>query len=189
LLACNTLSTLCLAGLRAAFPQHFVGTVPAVKVAAAQSQSRRFALLATPNTVDSAYSQALIADFAAGCTVDRVGAPNLARLAERHLLGEAVADDDWRAEIAPAFRDDAGQRTDAVVLGCTHFPLVLTELERVAPWPVRWIDSSDAIARQALAVGGTPDPAIAFVTAAADVARYAPLFAREGFAETRALIL
>ena len=188
-LACNTLSTLCLARLRARFPQRFVGTVPAVKVAAAQSSSRRFTLLATPNTVDSAYSRQLIAEFAGDCTVDRVGADQLARLAERHLLGAAVTDGEWRAEIAPAFRDDAQGRTDAVVLGCTHYPLVLAQLEGVAPWPVRWIDSSAAIARQALAVGGGPSPAVAYVTAAADVTRYADLFAREGFGETRALAI
>ena len=187
-LACNTLSTLCLASLREGFAQRFVGTVPAVKVAAAQSLSRRFTLLATPNTVDSAYSRQLIAEFAADCRVDRVGAPNLARLAERHLLGGAVTDDAWLAEIALAFQDDAQGRTDAVVLGCTHYPLVLAALERVAPWPVRWIDSSAAIARQALAVGGGGSLAVAYVTATADVARYAALFAREGFAETRALI-
>ncbi len=187
-LACNTLSTLCLAALRAQFPQRFVGTVPAVKVAAAQSQSRRFTLLATPNTVDSAYSQKLIAEFAADCVVDRVGAPQLARLAERHLLGGAVSDGEWRAEIAPAFRDDAQGRSDAVVLGCTHYPLVLAQLERVAPWPLRWIDSAAAIARQALAVGGGQSPAVAYVTAPADIDRYAAVFAREGFGETRALI-
>lgn len=188
-LACNTLSTLSLAALRTDFAHRFVGTVPAVKVAAAQSQSRRFTLLATPNTVDSDYSRRLIAEFAADCVVDRVGAPRLARLAERHLLGHAVAAPDWQAEIAAAFRDDAAGRTDAVVLGCTHYPLVLPELERAAPWPVRWIDSAAAIARQALSVGGEPSPAIAYVTAAADIDRYAALFAREGFAETRALAL
>src|SRR6187399_725131 len=49
--ACNTLSTLSLAALRAAFPEMtFVGTVPAIKVAAAQSVTKRFTLLATPNT-------------------------------------------------------------------------------------------------------------------------------------------
>lgn len=187
-LACNTLSTLCLADLRTRFPQYrFVGTVPAIKVAGERSRSRRFTLLATPNTAASIYSQQLINDFAADCTVDRYGAPNLAAYAERALLGETLDAALWRAELAPAFHDDAGGRTDAVVLGCTHYPLVLPQLEAAAPWPVQWIDSSEAIARQALTQQPAAVPAVAYVTAKHDVARYDALFAREGFTTTDAL--
>lgn len=186
-LACNTLSTLCLAELRMRFPYAFVGTVPAIKVAGRVSKTRRFTLLATPNTAASLYSQALIDDFAADCVVDRYGAPNLAAYAERHLLGETLAAELWQRELAPVFHDDARGRTDAVILGCTHYPLVQAQLEAAAPWPVTWIDSSQAIARQALSQPATAVEPIAYVTAEADVARYAALFAREGFAATRAL--
>ena len=37
-----------------------------------------------------------------------------------------------RAEIAPCFRDD-GARTDTVVLACTHYPLLIERLRRLAP--------------------------------------------------------
>jgi glutamate racemase len=181
-LACNTLSTLCLAQLRAAFPFPFVGTVPAIKVAARDSASRRFTLLATPNTAHSAYSHALIDQFAQGCVVDCYGAPNLAVYAERMLLGEAVDPALLTAELAPAFHDDARGRTDAVVLGCTHYPLILDALRGAAPWAVQWIDSGEAIARRALAVEDTPpERSVAYVTAAADVVRYHDVFRREGF--------
>ncbi len=190
-LACNTLSTLSLETLRQAFPYPFVGTVPAVKVAAAQSVTRRFTLLATPNTAQSSYSGALISEFAPDCVVDCYGAPNLASYAEQILLGKPVDRDALRAEIAPAFQDDARGKTDAVVLGCTHYPLILEQLQEVAPWPVAWIDSGDAIARRALTFAAQEEPAvgasIAYVTAAADQARYEDVFWREGFTKVRLL--
>ncbi|MFG1490122.1 hypothetical protein ABMA58_12810, partial [Oceanospirillum sp. HFRX-1_2] len=37
---------------------------------------------------------------------------------------------------------------DTVVLGCTHFPLLLDELEQIQPRPIRWVDSGAAIARR-----------------------------------------
>jgi glutamate racemase len=181
-LACNTLSTLCLASLRAAFSFPFVGTVPAIKTAARESKTRRFTLLATPNTADSDYSQALITEFADDCVVDCYGAPNLAAMAERMLLGERIDPAELAAELAPAFADDAHGKTDAIVLGCTHYPLILEALRDAAPWAVRWIDSSDAIARRALAQADVqPSFSTAYVTAAADVARYREVFRREGF--------
>lgn len=186
-LACNTLSTLCLAELRMRFPYAFVGTVPAIKVAGRISKTRRFTLLATPNTAASSYSQNLIDDFAADCVVDRYGAPNLARYAEQALLGETVAPELWRAELAPAFHDDARGRTDTLVLGCTHYPLVLPQLKAAAPWEVTWVDSSDAIARRALSHPPEAAESVAYVTGPADAARYTPLFTQEGFALTTTL--
>ncbi len=35
-----------------------------------------------------------------------------------------------------------------VVLGCTHYPLLLDELLNAAPWPVLFIDPAPAIARR-----------------------------------------
>lgn len=188
--ACNTLSTLSLAALRATFPQiTFVGTVPAVKVAAERSQTKRFTLLATPNTAHSPYSKSLIDQFAQGCVVDAVGAPNLAMLCEQYLLGAAIGDETWRAEIATCFYDDARGKTDAVILGCTHYPLVTPILQRLAPWEVMWINSSDAIARQALrdytGTGGTG----AYVTNGDDCEPYGELFAREGLGQCHTLTL
>lgn len=184
-LACNTLSTLCLSALRHEFPNTaFVGTVPAIKTASALSKTRRFTLLATPNTADSSYSADLIAQFAADCVVDRYGAPNLAAMAESILLGEAITDDALRAELSPAFHDDAHGKTDCIVLGCTHYPLIEDRLKRVAPWPVTFIDSSEAIARRALSFASTPaTTSIAYVTSKADIPRYESLFQREGFTQ------
>ena len=149
LIACNTASTLALAPLRLAHPATpFVGTVPAIKPAAAASRTRRISVLATAATVARDHTRQLIADHAGGCFVDLVAAPNLAAQAERHVRGQAIDAALVDREIGPAFVDAEGRRTDAVVLACTHFPLLLDVLRERARWPVAFVDPGEAIARR-----------------------------------------
>jgi glutamate racemase len=147
-IACNTASTLALDALRARFRVPFIGTVPAIKPACAQSQTRRVAVLGTRATVGREYTRALIRQFADGCDVVLVGAPRLAAYAEAELAGEPVADAAIAAEIAPCFTEKDGKRIDTVVLACTHYPLLTTRFEANAPWPVTWLDPAPAIARR-----------------------------------------
>ena len=148
-IACSTASTLALPHLRAAHPGvPFVGTVPAIKPAARASHSGLLSVLATRGTVARDYTHALVRDFAADCEVTLVGSANLAPIAERVLRGETVADPEILTEIAPCFVEKDGRRTDCVVLACTHFPLLIDALERLAPWPVDFVDPAPAIARR-----------------------------------------
>ena len=147
-IACNTASTIALAALRDAYRLPFVGTVPAIKPAAAQTRSGIIGVLATPGTVSREYTHALIHTYAYHCKVFLHGAKQLAEMAEHKLKGHAVDIDMLRREVAPVFRKRGGQRTDVVVLGCTHYPLLLDELEKVQPWPVAYIDPAPAIARR-----------------------------------------
>jgi glutamate racemase len=156
-IACNTASTLALPALRARFSVPFVGTVPAVKPACAQSKTKRISVLATSATVRRDYTRELIREFASQCRVTLVGSEKLAEHAETALRGEAVADDLIRNEIARCFVDKEG-RTDTVVLACTHYPLILDRLERVAAWPVAWLDPAPAIARRASQLLGAQRP-------------------------------
>jgi glutamate racemase len=153
-IACNTASTLVLPHLRAAYAVPIVGTVPAVKPAAAMSRSRKISVLATPGTVARDYTRGLIDAFAAHCEVTLVGCRDLASLAEAHLRGERVQDAEIAAEIAPAFVETADGMTDTIVLACTHYPLLLEQLKALAPWPVAWIDPAPAIARRVVQLAG-----------------------------------
>ena len=156
-IACNTASTIVLPQLRERYTVPFVGTVPAIKPACAASATRRVSVLGTQATVKREYTRKLIQDFANGADVMLVGSARLASLAEAHLRGEAVADADVAAELTPCFVDEFGRRTDTVVLACTHFPLLLASLERLAPWPVSFIDPAPAIARRVVGLIGEPE--------------------------------
>src|SRR5204863_8087876 len=130
-IACNTASTLVLSHLRSAYKVPFVGTVPAIKPACAQSRTKRVSVLGTKGTVEREYTRALIRDFGQGCEVTLVGSPELASLAEAALSGSEVNDRDISAELAPCFvgnREDGSAHTDTIVLACTHYPLLMDRL-------------------------------------------------------------
>jgi glutamate racemase len=156
--ACNTASTLVLPHLRQRFAIPFVGTVPAIKPAAQTTRTGRITVLATPGTVARDYTRDLIETYASGCQVNLVGSQRLAGFAEAEMMGHPVSDAELRAEIAPCFVEDGEGRTDVVVLACTHYPLLLPRFQKLAPWPVTWIDPAPAIARRVLQLIGPPIP-------------------------------
>ena len=188
-IACNTASVIALADLRARYHVPFVGTVPAIKPACAQSQSKRVAVLGTLATVSREYTRALIREFASGCKVALVGSPRLATYAEAELAGTPVTDAEIAAEILPCFLDEEGDRTDTVVLACTHYPLLLARFRRVAPWPVEWLDPAPAIARRVADLLRSRSPSsakgsqtIAFTSGRAPPPALARMLATFGFA-------
>lgn len=155
-IACNTASTLVLPTLRTRFAVPFIGTVPAIKPACAASVSKCISVLGTDATVKREYTHALIRRYGEGCVVNLIGSAHLAGYAEREFAGDPVDDALLWREIAPAFVEGGSVRTDTVVLACTHYPLLAARLERLAPWPVRWIDPSPAIARRVVELVGAP---------------------------------
>ncbi|HEY7998610.1 MAG TPA: glutamate racemase [Pseudolabrys sp.] len=185
--ACNTASTLALKDLRARFTVPFVGTVPAIKPACAQSKSKRVAVLGTQATVSREYTRALIREFAAGCDVALVGSSHLASYAEAELAGRPVTDAAIKSEIAGCFVDAGGRRTDTVVLACTHYPLLTERFRANAPWPLDWLDPAPAIARRVADLlhdrpaGSSPPPRIAFTSGRAPSPALAAALAGYGF--------
>ena len=156
-IACNTASTIVLPALRARFAVPFVGTVPAIKPACALSRSKLVSVLGTEATVTREYTQGLIRDFAQDCSLTLVGSDRLASMAEASLNGEPVEEERLAAEISECFQEQNGGRTDVVVLACTHYPLLLDDLQRIAPWPVTWVDPAEAIARRVVDLIGPPE--------------------------------
>ena len=182
-IACNTASTIALPALRKSFSVPFVGTVPAIKPACAGSITRRVSVLGTEATVAREYTRALIRDYAGDCQVTLVGSKNLAPYAESELAGLPANDAEIVAEIAPCFREDGARaRTDTVVLACTHYPLIVERLRRLAPWPVTFIDPAPAIARRVVTLlGPAPADARAGTTRAIFTSGRLPAAALAGF--------
>ena len=67
-----------------------VGTVPAIKPAAALSKTRAIGVLGTDATIVQPYVDRLAAEFAADCTIVRHGSAELVALAEARLRGETT---------------------------------------------------------------------------------------------------
>lgn len=147
-IACNTASTIALTHVRAALDLPIVGTVPAIKPAAELTETGVIGVLGTEATVRQPYVDDLSAKFASDKTVLRHGSPGLVTAAEAQLNGKPV--DATAAQRAIAgLRDQAGGAAmDVIVLACTHFPLLLDELQAAAGPDVRLIDGAAGIARR-----------------------------------------
>lgn len=198
-IACNTASTVALPALRSSLDIPVIGVVPAIKPAAAKSRSKKIGLLATPATIRRKYTDELIEKFAIGCEVIRVGSSELVRLAEEKIKTGSCREEDIRNCLLPFFeRKAAGM--DELVLGCTHFPLVKSEISRCLPG-VECIDSGAAIASRMesvlqerglganISVVTKPAP-LAFAVGGRDsIEDYSKCFASAGFAKLQLLDL
>lgn len=142
--ACNTASTLSLPALRKALTIPVVGVVPAIKTAANESSQGHIGLLATPATINRIYTEQLIQEFASQCQISRFGSQEMVELAEHYLQGISITEE-LKQHLNPWLSNHPGMKH--IVLGCTHYPLLKPELEKL--WPtIHWLDSGKAIARR-----------------------------------------
>ncbi len=147
-IACNTASTIALAAVREVLEVPIVGTVPAIKPAAALTQTGVIGLLGTAATIRQGYVDRLEAEFAADKLLLRHGAPELVAAAEATLRGHPVDPAVYARAAAGLTSQPGGERIDAVVLACTHFPLVAAELGAAFGPDVQLIDGAAGIARR-----------------------------------------
>lgn len=146
-IACNTASTIALGMVREVLETPIVGTVPAIKPAAAITRTGVIGLLGTQATIRQGYVDRLEREFAADKRLLRHGAPGLVDAAESKLRGEAV-DPAAIADAVNALRAmPDGDRIDTVVLACTHFPLLQEELAEAFGPKVRFVHGAPGIAR------------------------------------------
>jgi len=145
-LACNSASIAALAALRERFPVlTFVGTVPAVKPAALATKTGKIGVLGTELTVRESYIRELGAQNG-GCEIVALAAPELVEFVETRLdhAGEGE-----RRQAARRYLDRLrAVGADALVLGCTHFLLLLEEFRQEAQPDIAVFDSIDGISRR-----------------------------------------
>ena len=125
----------------------FVGTVPAIKPAAAQTKSGIIGVLATPGTVSREYTHALIHTYAFHCKVFLHGAKRLAEIAEEKLKGRPDLEES-AAEITPAFRSGAANAPMSWCWAARIIRCWSRTSRKSQPWPVTYIDPAPAIARR-----------------------------------------
>ena len=192
-IACNTASTIALSMVREVLHVPIVGTVPAIKPAAAMTRTGVIGLLGTEATIRQAYVDRLECEFAQGKALLRAAAPELVEAAEAKLRGEPVNPAVF-ARAADGLRDQpGGVAIDTVVLACTHFPLLEEELSQAFGPGVRFVHGAQGIARRIahLTQGqsfrrGAPDLAL-FTADSPDLPTLAP--ALEQFGIERIAIL
>jgi len=189
-IACNTASTIALATVREVLEVPIVGTVPAIKPAAALTRTGTIGLLGTEATIRQTYVDRLEAEFAQGKRLLRHGAPELVAAAEARLRGETVDPAVFGRAADGLRRQAGGVDIDTVVLACTHFPLVERDLAQAFGTQVRFVHGAQGIARRiaALTEGQSfartgPDRAL-FTRDDPGLAALAPVLARHGLKTT-----
>ncbi len=145
-IACNTATAVAAEHLRNHLPCPVVAMEPAVKPAAAITQTGIIGVLATSGTLQSARFAGLLDKFGKHLTVLTEPAPDLVALVEAGEIDSAKAREALQGHISPLIAAGA----DVIVLGCTHFPFLRPILAELLPTGVGIIDTGEAVARQVL---------------------------------------
>ena len=159
--ACNTISVTALDALRSHFANlPIVGTVPAIRLASRITKNHKIGLLATNATVKHPYNAKLIKDFASDCTVFSRGDPALIDFVEHDLFTATKEEREMAVLPSVSYFKECG--CDTIILGCTHFTHIASDIKNVAGSSISVVDSRDGVAKQALrvekdAIGGLND--------------------------------
>ena len=142
--ACNTASALALPAIRASVRLPVVGVIePGAVAAVGGSGGGAIGVIATESTVRSGAYRREIERLAPGAEVVERACPLFVPLAEEGWGETDVA----RAVAAEYLKDFRGGRIDALVLGCTHYPILRRVIQETVGPGVRLIDSGEAAAR------------------------------------------
>lgn len=144
-IACNTASAAALIPLRERMPHiPFVGMEPAVKPAVEHTRTGVVGVLATIATVQGKLFASVVERFAKDVEVIRQACPGLVKQIEAGEFDSPTTETMLRGWIEPML----ARNIDALVLGCTHYPLVRPLIEKIAGPGVRVMEPSEAIARR-----------------------------------------
>ncbi len=140
--ACNSVSASLVLSLYEVLPLHNIPLIEMVGpcVSAFKGSNERIALCATVATVESGMYQNAFRMI--GKDVVAVAIPELAGAIEKGEEGEA-----YERYIRTAFSEIPPDSYDVLVLGCTHYPLVLDVFHRCVPGK-RIFDPADAVAER-----------------------------------------
>ena len=147
--ACNTASALALPAIRDAVNVDVIGVIePGARAAIIESKQGRIGVIATEATIQSGAYRTAIAHRAPNAEVIERACPLFVALAE-----EGWAETDIARHVAEEYLNDLRvKEIDALVLGCTHYPILRGVIQDVVGADVRLIDSGAAAAYETAAL-------------------------------------
>lgn len=149
--ACNTATVAAIKALRARYPDlPIVGVEPGLKPAAAHSRNGKIGVIATVAALAGDKFLLLREQISVASQVEFLlqGCPGLAGQIDACELDTPATVDLLQRYVTPLL----AQGIDTLVLGCTHYPFVLEQIERIIArhggGTVTIIDTGEAVARQ-----------------------------------------
>ncbi len=143
-IACNSATIHAVGALRATYPIPIVGMEPAVKPAAALTESGVIGVLATEASIAGEKFHRLVNQHASGVNVITRPCPRFVELVEKGILSGPEADEAVREAVAPLIESGA----DVFVLGCTHYPFLRSVVEEQVPAGSHVVDTGPAVAKR-----------------------------------------
>lgn len=142
--ACNTATAAAVDALRQKVNIPVVAMEPAVKPGISVSRNNKVGVLATQHTADSRRLASLIERYAKGCDVYTQACPGLVECIEAGSFDSAELNNLLEGYIHPLME----KGIDTLVLGCTHYPLVMDAIRKVIGDEINVIDPVHAVVRQ-----------------------------------------
>jgi glutamate racemase len=137
--ACNTATAAALEAAQAEFDVPIVGViVPGARAAVLETRNRHIGVLATKSTVQSGAYRRVVHNLDAGIEVHEQAAPRFVPLIERGIVDGPELEKTAQEYLTPLKE----RGVDAVILGCTHYPLISTPINRILGPEVRLISSA-----------------------------------------------
>ena len=144
-IACNTASSAAGNAIREIYPQlPIIAIEPALKPAVLSCPKGNVLVMATTATLQEAKFQRLMESYRNQADIMKCPCPGLMEFVERGELDSP----ELEHFLQERFREFAGRRIDAIVLGCTHYPLLQPMIQKVAGPQVKIFDGAPGTARQ-----------------------------------------
>lgn len=141
--ACNTATTNAVKEMRAYFDVPIIGIEPAIKPAAIHSKTQTIGILATKGTLSSDLFSKSVALYEHVKIIEQVG-HGLVELIENGETNSIEMQKLLQNYLQPMF----AQNIDYLVLGCSHYPFLIPQIQKILPKTITIIDSGEAVARQ-----------------------------------------
>jgi glutamate racemase len=143
--ACNTASALALPAIRDAVSVDVIGVIdPGARAAVESTNSKRIGVIGTEATVQSEAYRRSISRLAPDAVVIERACPLFVSLAEEGWAETEVARSVAEHYLSDLRKSDLG----ALVLGCTHYPILRGVISEAVGRDISLIDSGDATAEE-----------------------------------------
>jgi glutamate racemase len=138
-IACNTATAAALRTLQRSFEVPIIGVIePGARAAVLETRNRHVGVLATEATVRSRAYAKSVHLLDAGVEVSEQPCPEFVPLIEKGIVDGPGLEGVARGYLDPLME----RRVDAVILGCTHYPLISAPINRILGPEVRLISSA-----------------------------------------------
>lgn len=148
IVACNTATTNAIEILRNKYDVPFIGIEPAIKPAALETLTQSIGILATKGTLSSSLFSKTSSEFTSNINVIEKEGKGIVKLIE----SGKIYSDEMTQLLHQYLNPMLEENIDHLVLGCTHYPYLIPQIQKIVGNKVTIIDSGLAVAKQTNAI-------------------------------------